>query len=346
MGTRAAAGRRGRGSLEGPCGATAGAPRGGWGRRYPPGVDELRIQRERTLNLWERTARKIAPLERSTEMQPAPAVGQERIGGLAQAQEELLAYACAMTSPEVYEHWGTFPPSGVLLIGPRGAGKKLLAEALATRAATGFLRIRVPRLALEIVHHGGKVGELLDAWSTTLAEMPPLTVFFEELEFSQAQDVGSRRPDLPIGPIMDFLQEFVDRAIACDNTLAVGSTAHPDTLRPAFVAPGRFERVVEVSPVYPDDIVAALRIHAGDAEKRAGRPLFDGLDWKHVVSQYRDAMTGDWVRLMHGVLRRKARCEAASEQVGPVTTEDLLAEVERFRHARGRLPRDGSGIYV
>jgi SpoVK/Ycf46/Vps4 family AAA+-type ATPase len=309
-------------------------------------MDEIRVRRERTQNLWDRAVRKIAPLERSSEMTAVPEVGSDRIGGLAVAQEEVLTYACAMTSPEVYAHWGTFPPSGLLLIGTRGAGKKLLAEALATRAQTAFLRIRVPRLAIEIMHHGGKVGELLEHWESAIAEMPPLTVFFEELEFSQAQELGARRPDLPVGPIMDFLLEFVDRAIQFDNTLVVASTSHPDTLRPAFLAPGRFERVVEVSPIYPDDIVAALGIHARDAEKRAGRALFEDVDWDQVVRQLREAMTGDWLRLMHGVLRRKARCEAAAEDVAPVSTADLLAEVERFRRAADRLPRDGSGNYV
>jgi ATP-dependent 26S proteasome regulatory subunit len=309
-------------------------------------MDELQLRRERAQNLWDRAVQKIAPLERSSEMTAVPEVGGDRIGGLALAQDEVLTYACAMTNPEVYAHWGTFPPAGLLLIGPRGAGKKLLAEALATRAQTGFLRIRVPRLAVEIMHHGGKVRELLDHWSAALAEMPPLTVFFEELEFSQAQELGARRPDLPVGPIMDFLLEFVDTAIQVDNTLAVASTAHPDTLRPAFLMPGRFERVVEVSPAYPDDIVAALEIHARDAEKRAGRSLFANVDWNQVVRQLREAMTGDWIRLMHGVLRRKARCEAADESVAPVSTEDLVAEVERFRRATDRLPRDGAGNYV
>jgi len=66
-----------------------------------------------------------------------------------------------------------------------------------------------------------------------------------------------------------------------------------------------------------------------------------------VVSRFREPSTGDWIHLMHGVLRRKARCEAASEQVGPVSTEDLLAEVDRFRRTRKRLPRPASaGTYL
>jgi cell division protease FtsH len=309
-------------------------------------MDDAQIQIERAQNLWDRSVRKMPPLERASELVAAPAVFSEQIGGLEQAQEEVLTYACAMTSPQVYEQWGTFPPTGLLLIGPPGSGKKLLAEALATRAKTAFLRIRVPKLALEVVHYAGKANEVLEVWSATLAEMPPLTVFFEELEFSQAKEIGERRTDLPIGPIMDFLQEFADRAIQNPNTLAVASTSYPDTLRPAFAAPGRFERVCEVIPAFPGDVVAALQIHARAAEKRAGRTLFEHVDWESVVRQLREASTGDWVRLMHGALRRKARCDDATpDTVGPVTTADLMEEVERFKRASGRLPRI-TGVYV
>jgi ATP-dependent 26S proteasome regulatory subunit len=308
-------------------------------------MDEAQIQIERAQNLWDRSVRKMPPLERASELVAAPAVYADQIGGLEQAQEEVLTYACAMTNPQVYEHWGTFPPTGLLLIGPPGSGKKLLAEALATRAKTPFLRVHVPKLALEVVRYPGKAAEVLELWSGTLAEMPPLTIFFEELEFSQTKEIGERRTDLPIGPIMDFLQEFVDRAIQNEDTLAVASTSYPDTLRPAFAAPGRFERVCEVIPVYPGDVVAALQIHARAAEKRAGRALFEGVDWESAVRQLREASIGDWVRLMHGALRRKARCDdARTDSVGPVVTADLIEEVERFKRASGRMPR--VGVYV
>lgn len=310
-------------------------------------MDEVQIQHERAQNLWNSAARKLPPLSKSTTIEADPRVGPDRIGGLEPAQEEVLTYACAMTDPEVYESWGTFPPSGLLLIGQAGCGKTLLAGALATRARAAFLRVEMPRLALEVVHHGGKVGELLEGWSQTLDEMPPTTVFFHELEFFQAEEIGGRRTDLPIGPIMDFFLELIDRTTERDNALVVGSTCHPDTLRPAFVAPGRFERVVEVSPVFPDDVVAALEIHARTAEERAGRPLFESVDWKDVVSRFREPSTGDWIRLLHGVLRRKARHACSDEAVPPATTTDLLDELERFRRTRKHLPRTASaGTYL
>jgi len=308
-------------------------------------MDDPAIQRERTTNLWNSFARKHPMVDRATRIDPAPSLGFESIGGLGSAKDELLTYACAATNPDVYGNWGTLPPSALILIGRRGAGKHLLAEALAARTESAFCSVSVPRFVMEVLQHGGKVGELLSDWQHTLDELGPVTVFFDELEFSQAQDIGTQRSDLPIGPIMDFLLELVDRAVAVDNCQVVGATANPETLRPAFLAPERFERVVEVNPIFPDDIVAALLIHAADAEKRAGRSLFDAVDWHQVVSRYRQPSTGDWVRIMHAALRRKARCEAAGEDVDRILTEDLLDEVDRVRRTDTRLQPSG-GNYI
>lgn len=310
-------------------------------------MQDAEIRQERAQNLWNSTARKFPPLSRAVTLDPAPDVGPEQIGGLAAAQEEVLTYACAATSPDIYASWGTFPPSGLLLLGQAGCGKTLLAQGLASRATTGFLDVRVPVLALEVLHQGGKVGELLEAWSQVLEELPPTTVYFHELEFLQAEDFGGRRSDVPVGPMLDFLVDLTDRATAASDTLLVASTSYPDSLRPAFVKPGRFERIVEVTPIFPDDVVAAIRIHAASAEKRAGRRLFETVDWQDVVSRFRGPSIGEWIHLMHGVLRRKARCEAASEGVALVSTEDLLAEVDRFRLTMKRLPRPvPAGTYL
>jgi ATP-dependent 26S proteasome regulatory subunit len=307
---------------------------------------ERSIEQERAQNLWSSFLRKVDPLARGAQLLANPDFSFDEIGGLAQAKEEILTYACAATSPEIYSHWGTFPPSGVLMIGEQGVGKSLLARALATRTETAFLTVDVPRMVLDVVHSGGKVGELIQSWSQILEEMPPLTVFFSELEFSQAQEIGHRRPDLPIGPIMDFLLELVGRTIATEQHLVLGATSHPDTLRRAFVAPGRFERVVEVTPIFPSDVVATLEIQADKAEKRSGRPLFDAVEWDKVVGQLQEPPTGDWVRILHAVLRRKARCEAGGEAVEPVTTQDLKDEVDRYRQAQKHIHQSGSGNYL
>jgi SpoVK/Ycf46/Vps4 family AAA+-type ATPase len=304
------------------------------------------IQVERAQNLWSSFLRSFDPVARCAQIIPDPNLDFGQIGGLAGPKDEILTYACAATSPEVYGHWGTQPPNALLLIGRPSTGKSLLVEALATQTQTSLVRVDVPRMALDIIHAGSKAGELATAWSGVLEEMPPLTILFDELEFSLTQEIGTRRGDLPIGPIMDFLLEIVDRSIASENHLVVGSTSHPDSLRPAFLTPNRFERIVEVIPVFPDDVIDALRIHVSAAEKRAQRPLFEDVDWRAVVDQNREAAIGDWIRLLHAVLRRKARCEAAGEEVTAVTIRDLSEETNRFKQAQRRIRPSNGGNYV
>jgi ATP-dependent 26S proteasome regulatory subunit len=309
-------------------------------------VEDRTIRKERSQNIWSSFGRKFAAVAQATHLDPLPEFDLANIGGLAGPKEEIQTYACGATTPDVYQHWGTYPPTGLLLIGNRGVGKRLLAKALASLTSTSFLTVNVPRFVIEVIHRGGSVGELVTGWSQALSEMPPVTILFDELEFSQSWELGGRRTDLPVGPVMDFLLDLVDRSIAAEQALVVGSTSHPGTLRQAFADPRRFERVVEVNPSFPDDIVEALIIHAADAEKRAGRALFEGIDWRAVVAQHRDPPTGDWVRILHGVLRRKARQEACGDVVSRATTQDLLDEVSRYRQVSRHLVVPEAGNYV
>ena len=147
-------------------------------------MEDRAIRKERSQNIWSSFGRKFEAVAQATRLDPMPELDLADIGGLAGPKEEIQTYACAATNPEVYQHWGTFPPTGILLIGNRGVGKRLLAEALASLTGTAFLTVNVPRFVIEVIHRGGKVGELVTGWSQALDEMPPVTVLFHELEFS------------------------------------------------------------------------------------------------------------------------------------------------------------------
>lgn len=300
---------------------------------------------DRAANIWSSFQRNIEPLARGAQIVPSPEIRFDEIGGLASAKEEILTYAYAQTSPEVYGRWGTFPPSAMLMLGRRGSGKSLLAEALAAQTETAFVRVDVPRMVLDVIHGAPKIGELIQGWTNALEEMPPVTIFFDELEFSRAHDMGKRAAELPMGPIMDFLFELIDRSLAISDCLVIASTSHPDSLPQAFLSPGRFERIVEVNPRFPDDIIDALGIHARAAEARAQRPLFTGLVWQRIVDNTREPSIGDWIRILHAVLRRKARLDAAGEAPEQVTEDDFAREISRFRQANTRIRSDG-GNYL
>jgi ATP-dependent 26S proteasome regulatory subunit len=300
---------------------------------------------DRAANIWSSFQRNVEPLARGATIVPSPSVQFSNIGGLSSAKEEILTYAYAQTSPEVYGRWGTFPPSAMLMLGRRGSGKSLLAEALAAQTETAFVRVDVPRMVLDVIHGAPKIGELIQGFSQALDEMPPMTLFFDELEFSSAHDMGNRAAELPTGPIMDFLFELIDRSLAVPDCLVIASTSHPDTLPQAFLSPGRFERIVEVNPLFPDDILEALQIHATAAESRAKRSIFGEFNWASVVDNTREPSIGDWIRILHGVLRRKARLDAAGEEPAQVSQEDFSREISRFRQANTRIRTDG-GNYL
>ncbi len=308
-------------------------------------MSERSLLADRAANIWSSFQRNVDPLARGAAIVAAPKIQFDEIGGLVSAKEEILTYAYAQTRPEVYGRWGTFPPSAMLMIGRRGCGKSILAEALATQTETAFVCVDVPRIVLDVIHGTPKIGEMINGWSAALEEMPPVTVFFDELEFSRAHDMGDRAAMLPIGPNMDFLFELIDRSLSVEGCLVIASTSHPDTLPAAFLSPGRFERIVEVNPLFPDDVIEALRIHATGAETRAGRSIFGDVDWKSVVDNTREPSIGDWVRILHAVLRRKARLDAAGEEPAQVTEEDFAREISRFRQANTRIRTDG-GNYL
>ena len=117
------------------------------------------------------------------------------------------------------------------------------------------------------------------------------------------------------------------------------STAQAQALDPARIGVEHFEH--ETGRM--GDALAPPR-HA--AEKRAGHRLFGAIEWRSVVGQHRAPATGDWVRILHGVLRRKARCEAAAEAASLADTEDFVDEVRRFLKTSDRLAVPMAGNYV
>ena len=308
-------------------------------------MSDQSIELTRAANLWDPLPRKFPPLAKAAYFEARPDRDLDQIGGLAEAKEEILTYACAVTHPEVYRRWGTVPPAALLLVGPPESGKTLLAGALALRTEMPFLAVSIPRLVLQLMHALPLVGPLLEGWVTMLAEMPRLTVLFREVDFSHVESMVSKRHQIPLEPFMDFVLEFIDRTIATESTQVVGSTSHPDALSPVFTEPGRFERIVAVEPSMPGDVAAALRIHAAEAEGRAGRPLFESVDWDKVAQARANGTIGSWLRLLHATLRRKARCEAASEHPGQVTTGDLIAEANRHKKSIAGM-RAATGSYL
>ena len=267
------------------------------------------------------------------------------MAGLARARQEILSYAAAITHPEVYARWGTMPAVGLLLMGARGSGKSTLARALATRLDSPLLEVDVPQLVLELLTRGAEIVQLAEQWEDLFGDIPLTTVHFEELDFERVHETGERRAGLPVGPILDFLLRLISQTAASPRVVLLGSTSYPDTVRPVFLSRRRFSRTVTVQPEFPEDHAAVLEAHAKLAEGRAGRTLFEPIEWRKLVEAQKDLSPGHWVEALHGALRAQAGREAAGESVPSVSGSAILAEAKALTAtalATGAQPASGN----
>jgi len=101
----------------------------------------------------------------------------EQIGGLREAKSIVRSLSTAVTDPELYRKWGITPPKGVLLFGPPGTGKSLLARALATETGAVFYHLKLMNLTSKF---GPTTGELLPEILAVAREQGKGVVFLDE----------------------------------------------------------------------------------------------------------------------------------------------------------------------
>ena len=179
-----------------------------------------------------------------------PSVKWEDVGGLEEARQEILE---AVSSPA-----GTIRRSGVLLYGPPGVGKTLLAKAVATETCHNFLSVKGPELLNMYV---GQSEENVRTVFMRAREAQPCIVFFDELDSlaparGQAGDSGG-----VMDRVVSSLLTQLD-SLASTEVTVLAATNRPDLLDPALLRPGRFDRSVYLGvsrdPASKLTILAAL----------------------------------------------------------------------------------------
>ncbi|KAM3571835.1 hypothetical protein VYU27_006133 [Nannochloropsis oceanica] len=169
------------------------------------------------------------------------------IDGVLQDVRELIEYP--LTYPEVYAHLGVEPPRGILLHGPPGCGKTLLANAVAGELGVAFLKVSAPEVVSGMSGESEqKVRELF----ATARGAAPAIVFIDEVDaITPKRETASRGMERRI---VAQLLTCLD-ALSLENTggkpvLVIGATNRPDALDAALRRAGRFDR--EISLGVPD----------------------------------------------------------------------------------------------
>ena len=191
------------------------------------------------------------PMVSGAELLEKPTTTYESVGGL---DEEILqmreAIELPLEKPELFKKIGIDPPKGILLVGPPGCGKTMLAKAVANHTNASFIRMVGSELAQKYIGEGGRmVRELF----SLAKEKSPSIIFLDEIDA-----IGAKRLDSATSgdrevqrTLMQLLAEL-DGFDSLEDVKIIAATNRPDILDDALLRPGRFDRII-VIPL-PDEV--------------------------------------------------------------------------------------------
>ena len=269
--------------------------------------------------------REVEPSALRETVISVPNVKWEEVGGLSTVKSRLIeAVEWPLRYGHLFAQAGLRPSRGILLVGPPGCGKTLLAKALATESQANFVAMKGADL------HSKYVGEseqrLRDIFRRA-RQAAPCILFFDELDaFLPARGMMGLDAAVSERILAQFLVEM-DGIEELKGVLVLGATNRVDRLDEAILRPGRFDEIVKFAPPDAMEREEILKIHLKQ------KPLSDEVD-----ANYLAGLTEGWSgaelsaacnraallavqRAVHGELKR----------MSPITREDLLQALRQIR---------------
>lgn len=199
------------------------------------------------------------------------------VAGVDEAKRELEEVVDFLKNPAKYAKVGARTPKGVLLIGPAGVGKTLMARALAGEAGVPFFSMAGSEFMEMLVGVGAsRVRDLFD----TAKKAGTAIIFIDEIDaIGRTRGGGSMgghdERDQTLNQILVEMDGFTSK----ENVVVLAATNRPDVLDPALVRPGRFDRRVSLDMPDIEGRKATLAIHA------KGKPFVAKIDWTSVAKR-------------------------------------------------------------
>src|SRR5881409_3362303 len=254
-------------------------------RRYLPSInlEEERVPGEMlekmqvNLDDFKTAYREITPTAMREVYIEVPSVNWADVGGLTDVKQELQeAVEWPIKKPEVFTRVGIRPPKGILLFGPPGCGKTMLARAVATESEANFVSIKGPEVFSKWVGESEKAIREVFRRGRSAA---PSIIFFDELDsVAPKRGMGSDDSGASEHVISQLLTEM-DGIEALVNVVVIGASNRPDMIDPAILRPGRFDRLIFVPPPDHATRLQILKIHTRNM------PLAEGVDIDQITSQ-------------------------------------------------------------
>jgi len=208
------------------------------------------------------------------EQLPSTGVTFANVGGAEEAITELREVTDYLKNPKKFEDYGAAAPKGVLLFGPPGCGKTLLARAVAGEAGVPFFPVSGAEFVESLVGVGAaRVRDLF----ATVKEVAPAIVFIDEIDAVGRKRSGEGSTGGEREQTVNQLLVEMDGFEVTAGIVLMGATNRPDILDPALLRPGRFDRHVTLEAPDIHGRERILRLHATD------KPLADDVDFEHLA---------------------------------------------------------------
>ncbi|MFW9910984.1 MAG: CDC48 family AAA ATPase [Candidatus Thorarchaeota archaeon] len=205
-------------------------------------LDQLEVNSEDFLD----ALREIQPSAVREVFIEVPNVRWSDVGGLEEVKEKLKEVVeWPLKTPEAFKKFGIEPPRGVLIFGPPGCGKTLLAKAVATESDANFISVKGPELLSKWVGESEKAVREVFRKARTAA---PAIIFFDELD-SIAPSRGRVSGDSNVTERMvSQLLTEMDGLESMKDLVVVAATNRPDLIDRALLRKGRFDRWIYIPP--------------------------------------------------------------------------------------------------
>jgi proteasome regulatory subunit len=197
------------------------------------------------------------------EVDESPEVTYDDIGGIdEQIREVREAVEDPLLNPEKFDTVGVEPPSGVLLHGPPGTGKTMLAKAVANETDATFIKMAGSELVRKFIGEGSRlVRDLFEL----AAEREPAVIFIDEIDAVAAKRTDSKTSgDAEVQRTMMQLLSEMDGFDDRGDIRIMAATNRFDMLDGAILRPGRFDRLIEVPKPNAEGRERILRIHTSE----------------------------------------------------------------------------------
>jgi len=260
-----------------------------------------------------------------------PTVRWSDVGGLEEIKRRLMeTIELPIKTPEKFEKLGITPPKAILLYGPPGCGKTLLARAVATESEANFISIKGPEVFSKWVGESEKA--IREVFRKARLSSPSI-IFLDEVDAIAPRRGMSMADSGVTERVVSQLLTEMDGLTPIERIVIIGATNRPELLDPAIMRPGRFEVMLYVPPPDEASRLQILKIHTSKM------PLKE-VSLEEIAKETEGYSGADLEALCReaglNALRRDAEkvtkedFEKALQTVKPSLKEDMLLKYKKF----------------